>query len=121
MNRSVKGRKTNERRRTVERRFADERRRIDAGAPERRLAEERRQLDLGPPERRLRHDRRDRELGPPSGWKDRRRWAERRCPEVLECSFEEWVRLRAVRLSGDSEPEAAEIDHEKLGKVIIRD
>jgi len=97
------GKKTQERRK-------DERRLRNEGAPERR-AGDRRALDLGPPERRRLAERREAESGPPPGWKDRRRAAERRIPEVCEAAFAEWARLRAVHASlanGDSEPAAEE-------------
>lgn len=35
------------------------------------------------------HDRRDTDAGPPSGWKDRRRNAERRIPAVEETNISE--------------------------------
>lgn len=58
-------------------------------------------------ERRLSQDRRRLEKGPPLGWKERRRSVERRKPEVLELTIEEWLavsirkqrsRVRAGRL-----------------------
>jgi hypothetical protein len=114
---------TNERRRSDERRN-DERRHVSEGAPERRAAD-RRHENLGPPERRLAVDRRLAESGPPSGWRDRRREAERRIPEVLDAAFAEWVRLRVVRerTTGSAAPaEPVErADHELLEKMIIRD
>lgn len=44
-------------------------------------------------ERRNRHDRRIIDTAPPSGWKDRRRNAERRIPELVEQEVSEadWV------------------------------
>jgi len=105
-----------ERRRVDERRHV-ERRHEDEGAPERRIGD-RRHIDTGPPERRVLIDRRQSEVGPPSGWKDRRRKAERRIPEVHEAAFAEWVRLRVSRSAGEEE---GEHDHEPLGKIIIRD
>jgi hypothetical protein len=85
------------------------------------LMRERRQQALGPPERRIRHERRDCENGPPAGWRDRRRSAERRSPDVVESSFEEWVKLRAIRCTTVVEKETPGSDHEKLSRVIIRD
>lgn len=38
-------------------------------------------------------DRRCADKGPPSGWKDRRRNAERRQIAVAEVSFEEWMQI----------------------------
>lgn len=35
-------------------------------------------------------DRRHDEIGPPSGWKERRRSVERRKPEVLEATLDDW-------------------------------
>ncbi|MCK6406723.1 MAG: hypothetical protein L6Q60_12000 [Rhodocyclaceae bacterium] len=87
-----------ERRRVDERRLI-ERRQVSEGVPERR-AGDRRHVDVGPPERRRLIDRREIEKGPPTGWKDRRRTAERRIPEVRESAFAEWVRLRATRTAG---------------------
>lgn len=84
-----------ERRRAEERRQPD-RRLVDQGAPERRIGD-RRNLDVGPPDRRVSGERRQFELGPPSGWRDRRRAAERRIPEVMEAAFAEWARLRAAK------------------------
>jgi hypothetical protein len=112
---------TNERRTARQRRLEEERRRVDEGAPERRLGLERRQLEMGPPERRVRNERRDCENGPPAGWRDRRRSAERRSPDVVESSFEEWVKLRASRCATVVEKDHPADDHEKLGRMIIRD
>lgn len=107
----------NERRVRDQRRMDGERRVVNEGAPERREGVDRRQVVLGPPERRQKLDRRDCENGPPAGWRDRRRSAERRSPEVLEVSFEEWVRLRAVvKVEHGPTPE----EHEKLERMIIR-
>lgn len=50
-------------------------------------------------------DRRQTDQGTPTGWKERRRSAERRLLEVGEASFEEWVswmaRQRTRRRSGE--------------------
>lgn len=121
MVRSSSKRVTNERRITDQRRLNGDRRLVDAGAPERRWGLERRKKELGPPERRVRHDRRDNEAGPPTGWRERRRWAERRRPDVVETSFEEWVRLRALRCSPVSEVNSRPEEDDKLGGLIIRD
>lgn len=40
-------------------------------------------------ERRTRQDRRKIDSAPPEGWKDRRRKAERRIPEIIEQEFSE--------------------------------
>lgn len=40
-------------------------------------------------ERRAQMDRRGNDIGPPHGWKDRRRTAERRIPEIEECEVSE--------------------------------
>lgn len=85
-----------ERRASDQRRADVDRRGAEGNHPERREGLDRRGLDLGPPDRREVLDRRYREAGPPCGWKDRRRSAERRVPEVIEASFAEWVRLRAT-------------------------
>lgn len=106
---------TNERRKVDERRQL-ERRTSDEGAPERR-AGDRRLQDVGPPDRRVLADRREAEKGPPPGWKDRRRAAERRIPEVEEVAFSEWVQLRSC--AAPAEPAAG--GHEVLGKILIRD
>lgn len=121
MTRIGKNRITNERRIADQRRMEGERRFADDGAPERRLFSERRQQDMGPPERRVRVERRDNELGPPSGWRDRRRFAERRLLAVTEVCFDEWMRLRATLCSSASDQDASPGDHETLGKLIIRD
>lgn len=44
-------------------------------------------------ERRNQVDRRDEDQGPPAGWRERRRHAERRIPEIEEqvLSEEEWL------------------------------
>ena len=117
MIRAGKSRVANERRVKDDRRLDGERRLVNEGAPERRERIDRRQVMQGPPERRLRIDRRDCEKGPPAGWRDRRRFAERRTPEVVEASFEEWVRLRAV-VKIEQGPTVEE--HEKLERMIIR-
>lgn len=117
MDRNLAKRITNERRRRDERRQID-RRHVSEGAPERRSAD-RRHENLGPPERRLMADRRQAESGPPSGWRDRRRKAERRIPEVREAAFAEWVRLRVTKERAVEPVEHA--DHELLEKLIIRD
>lgn len=102
MNRKI-GDRPGESRRAGERRISDERRDdgdrrlADLGAPERRHGEERRLADLGAPERRDKSDRRNAENGPPTGWKDRRRKAERRIPAVSEVPFEEWEKERDGR------------------------
>lgn len=121
MNRIVKKRLTNERRVASQRRAEGERRLADDGAPERRLFADRRQQNMGPPERRVRVERRDNELGPPSGWRDRRRFAERRLLAVTEVCFEEWIRLRATLCDTAAEKEPSPGDHETLGNLIIRD
>ncbi len=41
-------------------------------------------------------DRRNNDKGPPTGWKERRRNAERRMPEVEEISIAEFKRLMAA-------------------------
>ncbi len=110
-----------ERRGEGERRNEIERRFTDLGAPERRAVEERRQVDMGPPERRHCMDRRDAEVGPPPGWKDRRRQAERRTPEVVEVSFDDWVRMRAVRIGSAAPVTEQEEHHEHFARIIIRD
>lgn len=92
-----------ERRASDQRREEIDRRGADGNQPERREGHDRRGPDLGPPDRREVLDRRYLEAGPPCGWKDRRRSAERRVPEVIEASFAEWVRLRAT-LSFHAEP-----------------
>jgi hypothetical protein len=91
-----------DRRKKDDRRLAD-RREHDVDAPERRAGEERRKLDAGPPERRRCSDRRDLELGPPKGWKERRRTAERRIPEVREVAFAEWILQRRAGTPDRSE------------------
>lgn len=96
-----------DRRKSDDRRLA-ERREHDAGAPERRVGDERRKLDLGPPERRRCSDRRDLELGPPKGWRERRRTAERRIPEVKEVAYAEWVLQLNSRGGDHSEKSASE-------------
>ncbi|MFA7291390.1 MAG: hypothetical protein WC023_03975 [Rhodocyclaceae bacterium] len=121
MNRSGKTGITNERRTARQRRLDDERRQVDEGAPERRLGLERRKQAMGPPERRVRNERRDCENGPPAGWRDRRRSAERRSPDVVESSFEEWVKLRAIRCTTGAEKDHPTDDHDRLGRIIIRD
>lgn len=121
MTRIGKNRITNERRIADQRRMEAERRLSDEGAPERRLASERRQQDMGPPERRVRIERRDNELGPPPGWRDRRRFAERRLLAVTEVCFDEWMRLRGTLCSSASEQDASPEEHETLGNLIIRD
>lgn len=122
MVRSGNKRITNERRITDQRRLNGDRRVVDEGAPERRWGFERRKKELGPPERRARQERRGNEVGPPPGWRERRRWAERRSPDVTESSFEEWVRLRVIRRATASEREVPkEDDDDKLGGLIIRD
>lgn len=118
---SGRNRKTNERRLDCQRRLEDDRRQVDQGAPERRYYEDRRQQNLGPPERRVRTERRDAELGPPPGWRDRRRFAERRLLDVTEVCFEEWIRLRMVQASHISDPAPEEEHHDALGRVILRD
>lgn len=40
---------------------------------------------------RKKEDRRQRDLGTPTGWKERRRNADRRLAQVSEATFEEWV------------------------------
>lgn len=57
-------------------------------------------------ERRLLADRRSHDAGPPSGWKDRRRTAERRSFEIGESTFEVWVRLRVARYAVTAAPSA---------------
>lgn len=47
--------------------------------------------------RRLTDDRRNEEAGPPNGWKERRRTVERRKPDVVEASLDEWHRLLQQR------------------------
>lgn len=42
------------------------------------------------------HDRRNIDNGPPAGWKERRRSAERRMPEVKEISIAEFKRMMAA-------------------------
>ncbi len=54
---------------------------------------------------------------PPPGWKDRRREAERRIPEVGEVAYGEWARLRAEK----GLPDAAAAEHEALNGNVIRD
>ncbi|HEX5804621.1 MAG TPA: hypothetical protein VFY24_16520 [Azospira sp.] len=104
----VNQRRTGDRRMSEERRADGERRLVDMGSPDRRLGDERRRVDVGPPERRDSEDRRETESGPPPGWKDRRRWAERRIPAVAEVPFEIWEKERsdrAVAAAGEPLPE----------------
>ncbi len=42
-------------------------------------------------DRRNKEDRRQAESGPPTGWRERRRMAERRTIAVSEISFDEWL------------------------------
>ena len=112
---------TNERRDGSNRRQDSDRRHVDAGAPEQRQLTDRRQENLGPPERRNVSERREKACGPPSGWKDRRREAERRIPEVGDSSFEEWVNLRAARYAPRSIDAPLDEHHESFGRLIIRD
>lgn len=121
MIRSSNKRVANERRITDQRRLNGDRRLVDEGAPERRWGLERRKKEMGPPDRRIRQDRRDSEVGPPSGWKERRRWAERRRPDVSETSFDEWVRLRALRCATPCETNYRPEGDDKLDGLIIRD
>ena len=73
-------------------------------------------------------DRRKRDIGPPSGWKERRRSAERRMPEVEELSVAEFMRLMKesnapgsaainASLSGQQGTEQDSFDWESVRKL----
>ncbi len=116
MNRGKKQQRSEtDRRGHEDRRHESERRVADVGAPERRVGADRRQIELGPPERRGAPDRREAEQGPPPGWKDRRRSAERRIPQVTEVSFDEWVKERAER------QDVAVDGSEPPGRIVLPD
>lgn len=52
------------------------------------------------------NDRRVSDQGPPDGWKDRRRFAERRQIAVAEVSFEEWMIISGSLSLSSQHPES---------------
>jgi hypothetical protein len=65
------------------------------------------------------HDRRDDDQGPPSGWKERRRTAERRIPSVEETDMSEteWLSyFGSVEPKAPATGETHDIAAEILGK-----
>lgn len=117
----VNQRRTGDRRMTEERRADGDRRLVDMGSPDRRLGDERRRVDVGPPERRDHEDRREAESGPPPGWKDRRRWAERRIPAVAEVPFEIWEKERSERAGATAKEETPPEQRKRHGDLIVGD
>lgn len=68
-------------------------------------------------ERRNVNDRRDDDQGPPDGWRDRRRHAERRIPQIEEqvLSEEEWSQYFFAPKKG---PQSDTIDAELSGAAF---